>query len=1006
VSIKEAEARMAGAIAARADTLDLRALGLKELPPLPSALRQLRVIELGSNRLKKLPLELLELRALQRLGLGNNRLQELPADLFNVLALVSLDLSENQLAELPSLIGQLSRLVEVSLYGNFLRSVPAALFALTRLERLDLSTNRLAELPEFRSPLSRLQVLDLSQNDLQWLPASMGQLTSLRVLNLSKNKLTSVGALESLALLEDLNVADNRLVSLPDGATRGWRRVESTGNPLRPTGALRAADPTSLQRAAAAINALISGGPSQDARNFDVVPYQFDFSLDFTGNNVDPLIDLYYKGFQGQDVSLQMSGGSVLPLSSVTRTKALDLARAFSAAAPDSPVRVRLGGARSDEDKVARNDFAAAALTRIPGAVLAPAAQEQPASRFSSEDAPLPSVLPQWSRRTGGDASADGGAAAGSAAGADGAARTVGVGFAAIDEAAQALAETEPLPASAWLWLWCTVEAGTRIEGAVGGGQALSAAVFEHADLEVAVFANPDGFGLDTCTGVLRLHGAGSVVLRPAAIPRTTDPTLASRRLFFRIKTPQAIGREQLRVHLYHRGLLVQALNISAWIGASGSCPDPVALTVTSDYVLSKALSERQLLSLGEHTLSILVNESPREMRGFRFFGADGAIASSATIEATRIGQLLSKARCALRLASWGSEAPFDPNNHSYRYEEAGPLPDFKEDLVQLAKCGFELWDALVKPLAGGQDADLQSVMRRSGVVQLSLKESSTLLLPLAILYDKPIDSRASAGSFSICPEYAQGPDCFAGSCPHSEDPTVVCPSAFWGFRHSIGVPLGAAAAPDAMGTVGKADMGVVASVYAGNFPLRDEHLGNLERLIGAARFEKKLTRKDTLARMHTGGFQLLYFYCHGGISKEVPFVIVGGDDEDPNQIARDTLRFAKIKWTAPHALVFINGCHTTEMEPAQAIDLVNGFVETAQASGVIGTEVTVFEPLATKIGEAFFKGLLEGNDVGTALRNARRSLLIGPRPNPLGLAYIPFALATLKFEDLAPSIV
>jgi hypothetical protein len=995
VTIKEAEVRIAAAVAARADTLDLRGLGLRDVPPLPSALRQLRVIELGSNRLKKLPLEFLQLRSLQRMGLGNNRLQELQADFFNLEALVSLDLSENKLGELPQLIGSLSRLVEVSFYGNFLRAVPPELFALTRLERLDLSTNRLAGLPEFQSPLSRLQVLDLSRNELQLLPESMRQLISLRVLNLSKNKLTSLGALESLGLLEELNVAENRLVSAPYAITPRLRRIESAGNPYGSAETPAAADPTSLERATAAIKALTSGGPSKDARNFDVVPYNFDFSLDLNGKNVDPLIDLYYKGFQGQDVSLEMGGGSLLPLSSVTRTKALDLARAFTAESADSAVRVHLGGAGSEEDKGARNDFAAAALTRIPGAVLAPTKKEQPPSQFGSEDAPLHSVLPQWSRQTGGGE------------GADGAARKVGVGFAVIGQPAQALAETEPLPAGTWMWLWCTVEAGERVEGAVGGGQALSPAVFEHADLEVAVFANPNGFGLETCTGVLRLNGASSVVLRPAAIPQTTDPTLALRRLFFRIRTPKTIGREQLRVHLYHRGLLVQALNISAWIGASGSCPDPVALTVTSDYVLSKALSERQLLSLGEHTLSILANESPQEMRGFRFFGADGAIASSANVEATRIGQLLSKARCALRLASWGSEAPFDPNSHSYRYEEAGPPPDFKEDLVLLAKSGFELYDALVKALAGGRDeADMQSVMRKPGVVQLCLKESSTQLLPLAIIYDKPIDSRVSTRSFSVCPDYARGPECFAGSCPHSEDSMVVCPSGFWGFRHSIGVPLGAAAAPDAVATVGKAEMGVVASAYAGNFPLRDAHLAALEQLIGTARFEKKLTRRETITRMHTGGFQLLYFYCHGGISKEVPFVIVGGDDEVPNQIARDTLRFAKIKWTAPHALVFINGCHTTEMEPAQAIDLVNGFVETAQASGVIGTEVTVFEPLATKIGEAFFKGLLAGNDVGTALRNARRSLLIGPRPNPLGLAYIPFALATLKFEDLAPSII
>ena len=82
----------------------------------------------------------------------------------------------------------------------------------------------------------------------------------------------------------------------------------------------------------------------------------------------------------------------------------------------------------------------------------------------------------------------------------------------------------------------------------------------------------------------------------------------------------------------------------------------------------------------------------------------------------------------------------------------------------------------------------------------------------------------------------------------------------------------------------------------------------------------------------------------------------------------------------------------------------MNGFVETAHASGVIGTEVTVFEPLATKMAEAFIARLVAGADVGTALRDARRALLRGDPPNPLGLVYIPFALATLKLEGLPAS--
>jgi hypothetical protein len=41
--------------------------------------------------------------------------------------------------------------------------------------------------------------------------------------------------------------------------------------------------------------------------------------------------------------------------------------------------------------------------------------------------------------------------------------------------------------------------------------------------------------------------------------------------------------------------------------------------------------------------------------------------------------------------------------------------------------------------------------------------------------------------------------------------------------------------------------------------------------------------------------------------------------------------------------LVILNGCHTTDLEPNRAIDLVSSFIEYAQAGGVVGTEITVF---------------------------------------------------------------
>jgi hypothetical protein len=991
MSTPEVELRIASAIAAKADILDLRGLGLKALPPLPTELQGLRAIELGSNRLTALPDELLTLRKLRRLGLGNNRIATLPTSIALLQELVSLDLSENRLERFPESIGSLARLVEVSLYANRLTEVPAAIFALKYLERLDLSSNRVSALPSFAAcRYSRLRALDASRNQLARIPEGMKRLRALRILNLANNRFASLRGLEGLVLLEELDVSNNKLVSVSPTLRHLPRlgRLDVSDNPIAEAERKDIAQyDASREEANAALESLISGGESvgDDARYFDQVPFRFNADLAVGRSGVPDLIDLYYKKFSGQDMFLRLPDGSSLKLNDASRTRALDFARSAQAGA--KPVRLRMGQARGHDQMHAKRAFVVDALARIRGAQLVePDAEVE----LADADAPGRDLLLQWSDR---------------AAPSEPIRRTVGVGFANIDKPEKPLSEFQSLACNSQVWLWCTVAAGEGVSGAIGGGQPLAPGILDQAELDVAVFSNAQGFDVETRTGTLRLAGTTCFVLRPADVPEGAGSDLVASRLFFKIRTPTRSGSEQLRVHLYHRGLLVQALNIVASVGGPNGTADRPAITVTTDYVLSGGLEERQLLTLGEHTLSIFANESPGAKSGFRFYGADGEIVASANVEATKIGTILETARQALRQVSWGSDKAYSPARDNYRYEPTAPKPDLKEDLVRLAKCGFQLWDVLAKNFAGDGDVRaLEQAMRRPGVVQLGLKESSAQLLPLAILYDRPIETELkNLAGFTLCADFWERSDCLDGRCPNHGNSRVVCPSGFWGFRHSIGVPIGCASV-DAAADVAPAKVRLFASAYAGKFPLRDAHLQELEKLVGAGSFEKTLTYEETVTRMQQGGFQLLYLYCHGGMDGAIPYVLVGRDDEDPNQIVRATLRTSRIEWVAPRALVFINGCHTTALEPEQAIDLVNGFVETARASGVIGTEVTVFEPLATKIGEGFIERLLAGADVGTALRDARRALLRGDRPNPLGLVYIPFALATLKLEGLPAS--
>ena len=81
-------------------------------------------------------------------------------------------------------------------------------------------------------------------------------------------------------------------------------------------------------------------------------------------------------------------------------------------------------------------------------------------------------------------------------------------------------------------------------------------------------------------------------------------------------------------------------------------------------------------------------------------------------------------------------------------------------------------------------------------------------------------------------------------------------------------------------------------------------------------------------------------------------------------------------------------------MEPARALEFVTALMGIA-AAGVIGTEITLFEPLAVAFAEHSLKQFLAEVELGEAMRNTRLALL--KSGNPLGLIYTSYALASLR---------
>jgi hypothetical protein len=76
-------------------------------------------------------------------------------------------------------------------------------------------------------------------------------------------------------------------------------------------------------------------------------------------------------------------------------------------------------------------------------------------------------------------------------------------------------------------------------------------------------------------------------------------------------------------------------------------------------------------------------------------------------------------------------------------------------------------------------------------------------------------------------------------------------------------------------------------------------------------------------------------------------------------------------------------------------VDFASSFIETANAAGVIGTDITIYESLATEFAQKCLDEFVtRGTSIGEAVRAARLALL--QNRNPLGLVYQPFVQAGL----------
>lgn len=475
--------------------------------------------------------------------------------------------------------------------------------------------------------------------------------------------------------------------------------------------------------------------------------------------------------------------------------------------------------------------------------------------------------------------------------------------------------------------------------------------------------------------------------------------TGATRRLHLAV-TPREVTREaRLRIGLYYQNNLVQSILLHARVdeqerklgrGERGNWAE-------IEYSLSEDWAD--ITQLQERRINVFVNDNAD---GTHMIGVVGT-QTEGTLDIGR--DKMKEAVTEFRAKLLG--IVMDDKSYRFGADNSGSQDQFVHDLKTLAYVGNALFRSV---FYREETMDLTRELRQaladtpSAIIQIA-RLSSDFVFPWDGIYDRRLMIDRDKNQVCLEPLKFKTPEEGLASCVHcsrGDDPNVICLAGFWGFRHIVEQPLSVIKNGKPTSIVREIKAGghpkATIHVYVGeDFKLRPAHQAWIVELVKRKNGEAIVA--DELDEVYGGlkqAQQLCYFYCHGGSTPDgkKPWLTVGkGDQLVPSNLAglglEDYWRFNNVR-----PLVFINGCHTVEFTPEALSNFLPEF-GAAGASGIIGTEVTVFEPLAVEFGQGLIQAFLNGEPMGKAVQRLRWGLLL--KRNVLGLVYTPYCYADLK---------
>jgi hypothetical protein len=343
---------------------------------------------------------------------------------------------------------------------------------------------------------------------------------------------------------------------------------------------------------------------------------------------------------------------------------------------------------------------------------------------------------------------------------------------------------------------------------------------------------------------------------------------------------------------------------------------------------------------------------------------------------------------------------------------------EFDATVPGLARAGASLYDMLWSNLSDtAQRSLLELTTSSDGIIQIT-RFNQNYIFPWATLYDFAVP-QAIAGQpeTRVCHGFTrvdgQGDPyscqrCLS-DCLHPDKREAFCVYGFWGMRHQVEQllhtprqqetpvrrvhPVRAGAVRVAVGLEG----GPSATLGA-----------ELAARLGATLVKPVEPAEDLLAGLWSDADRPAILVILGHYeTRDLPEQPKGARITLPGkrwlQAPMITQRIRdeqNRKWTEPHPIVILAACESAAADLGTIASFVNALAN-ARAAAVVGTETTVFERLACRLGVDLADAILRSVPFGMAVLQFRRDLV--REFNPLGLVITPYGDADLARDAVIP---